>query len=252
MRVLMTGAAGQIGSHLYPLLRRRFDLLLSDVKPIEDEPDSHVLDVSNLEEVLSLMAGVDAVMHLAIASGRDFEGRRDEFSTAQFDVNVKGTYNVLEAARRQGVGRVVIASSVMTTFGYPPGRYIAANEPPCVDALYAATKYMGEVLGEMYSRLHGLSVVCWRIGSPVDPTIEPSDWMRTREIHEKGLLVSYTDLANGFATAVEAEGVQYGVFPLVSDNPDCYLDATAARHALGYEPVHRFAANRVETLRDWL
>ena len=164
---------------------------------------------------------------------------------------MKGTYNVLEAARREGVGRVVIASTVMTTFGYPMGQYIAASDPPCVESLYSATKYMGEVLGELYSRLHGLSVVCWRVGSPADPAREQGDWMRTREIHEAGLLVSYVDLANGFATAVEADDVEFGVFPLVSDNADCYLDATAARYALGYEPVHRFTPDGVETLRDW-
>jgi nucleoside-diphosphate-sugar epimerase len=251
MRVLMTGAGGQIGSRIHPLLRDRFELRLADVKPINNEPDVHVADIANLHELAPLMEGVDAVMHLAIASGRDFRNRQDEFGAAQLDVNVKGTYNVLEAARRQGVGRDVNASSVMTDFGYPPGRYIAATDPPCADSLYAATKYMGEVLGELYSRLHGLSVICWRIGSPVDPAIEPKGWMRSRAIHEKGLLVSYTDLANGFAVAVEAEGVTYGVFPLVSDNADCYLDATAARHALGYEPVHRFTPDGVETLRDW-
>jgi len=251
MRVLMTGAGGQIGSRIHPLLRERFELRLVDLKPIENGPDTHVADITNLEELASLMEGVDAVMHLAIASARDFGHRQDEFDAAQLDVNVKGTYNVLEAARREGVGRVVIASSVRTVFGYPSGRYIAATDPPCADSLYAATKYMGEVLGELYSRLHGLSVVCWRIGSPVDPTAEPGSWERSRAIHEKGLLVSYTDLANGFATAAEADGVTYGVFPLVSDNPTCYLDATAARHALGYEPVHRFTPDGVETLRDW-
>ena len=251
MRVLMTGAGGQIGSRIHPLLRERFELRLADVKPLDNEPDSHVADVTNLDELVPLMEGVDAVMHLAIASARDFGHRHDEFAAARFDVNVRGTYNVLEAARREGVGRVAIASSVMTIFGYPPDRYISATDPPCVDSLYAATKYMGEVLGELYSRVHGLSVVCWRIGSPIDPAAEPDGWWQSRAIHETGLLVSYTDLANGFATAVEAEDVKYGVFPLVSDNPACYLDATAARYALGYEPVHRFTADGVETLRDW-
>ena len=251
MRVLMTGAGGEIGSRIHPLLCERFELRLADVKPIDNVPDSHVVDITSLDEVLALMEGVDAVMHLAIASARDFGDRRDEFAAAQIDVNVKGTYNVLEAARRGGVRRIALASTVMTVFGYPPGRYVAAGDPPCVESLYSATKYMNEIMGEMYSRLHGMTVICWRIGSPIDPAVETDDWWRTRAIHERGTLVSTTDLANGFATAVEAEGVEYGVFPLVSDNPDCYMDATAARYAIGYEPVHRFTAEGVEVLREW-
>ena len=102
MRVLMTGAGGQIGSRIRPLLRERFELRLADVKLIDNEPDSHVADITNLEELAPLMEGVDAVMHLAIASGRDFRHRQDEFDAAQLDVNVKGTYNVLEEERREG------------------------------------------------------------------------------------------------------------------------------------------------------
>ena len=100
MRVLMTGAGGRIGSSVRPLLRDRFEFRAVDVKPIDDEPDSHVADISKLGEIAPLMEGVDAVMHMAIASSRDFHERGDEFHEAELDVNVKGTYNVLEAAHR--------------------------------------------------------------------------------------------------------------------------------------------------------
>ena len=251
MRVLVTGAAGTIGSRIRPLLRDRFEFRAVDVKPIDDEPDSRVADISDFSQVLPLMQGVDAVVHLAIASARDFRERRGEFHQAELDVNVKGTYNVLEAARRAGVRRVVIGSSVTVAFGYPRERYVSAADPACVNSLYAATKYFGEVLGELYSRLHGLSVICWRIGMPVDHITQPTIKRSCPDSQATGLVVSYTDLANGFATAVEAEGIEYGVFPLVSDNPDCNHDATAARHALGYEPVHQFTVDGVRTLREW-
>ena len=250
MRVLMTGAGGSIGSRIRPILRELYGLRAVDVAPMDDEPDSHVVDITKLSEVLPLMDGVDAVMHLAIASHRAFGDRHDEFNEAQLDVNVKGTYNVLEAARRAGVQRVVIASSVTAVFGYPLGQYVAASDPACPNSLYAATKYFSEVLGELYSRLHGLSVICWRIGAPIDHTTNPTK-PHTDERRERRLYVSFVDLANGFATAAEAGDVPFGVFPLLSDNPDCYLDATQARYVLGYEPVHRFTAEGVETLREW-
>ncbi|HJN16654.1 MAG TPA: NAD(P)-dependent oxidoreductase, partial [Armatimonadota bacterium] len=206
--------------------------------------------ITDLAQVRPLMDGVDAVMHMAIASGRDFRKRRDEFREAELDVNVKGTYNVLEAARRAGVTKVVIASSVTATFGYPSGRYVTAGDPPCVNSLYAATKYFAEVLGEMYSRMHGMSVICWRIGLPTDTT-DVDVMHRFNGRHERVMLVSFTDLANGFALAAEADGVPFGVFPLLSDNPEAQMDVTHPRFVLGYQPVHRFTDGRVETLRDW-
>ena len=250
MRVLMTGAGGFIGSRIRPILRERYEFRAVDVVPVDDGLDSHVADITKLPEVEPLMEGVDVVMHLAIASGHAFKGRRDEFNEAQLDVNVKGTYNVLEAARRADVKRVVIASSVTAVFGYPLGRYVAASDSACPNSLYAATKHFGEVLGELYSRLHGLSVICWRIGAPVDHTTNPTK-PRTDERRERRLYVSFVDLANGFATAAEVDDVPFGVFPLLSDNYDCFLDVTQARYILGYEPVHKFTETGVETLREW-
>jgi len=249
----MIGAGGLIGSHIRPLLRDRFDIRAVDVKPIDDEADSHVADITELEEVLPLTDGVDVVMHLAIASHRDFMGpeRQDEFSDVQLDVNVKGTYHVLEAARRAEVKRVVVASTVMTMWGYPFGHYVALNDPPRPQGHYGATKYCAEVFAEMYAREHGLSIVCWRIGQPVDHA-NPNA-MKHKQAHppDRGVLVSFVDLANGFATAAEAEDVDFLTFPLVSDNADCYCDTAAARYVLGYEPVHRFTEEGVETLREW-
>jgi len=249
-KVLMTGAAGYLGSRLRPLLRERFDFRAVDVRPTEDEPDSHVADLTRLDEVLPLMDGVNVVMHLAIASQREFRERPDEFAEAQLDVNVKGTYHVLEAARRAEVQRVVIASSSMTIWGYPLNRYVAQNDPACPNLLYGATKYCGEVLGELYAREHGLSVLCWRIGQPADHTNQEAK-RRQHSPRDGNALVTFVDIANGFAVAAEAESVPFGVYPLLSDNPECYCDTSAARFALGYEPVHRFTDDGVETLREW-
>jgi uronate dehydrogenase len=249
-KVLMTGAGGYLGSRIRPLLRDRFDFRAVDVRPTEDEPDSHVADITKLAEVTPLMDGVDVVMHLAIASQRDFRDRREEFNDAQLDVNVKGTYHVLEAARRAEVRRVVLASSIMTIWGYPVNRYVSHNDPACPNLLYGATKYCGEVLAELYAREHGLSVVCWRLGQPADHG-NPAAKRNQHSPRDGNALVSFVDIANGFAVAAEAEGVPFGVFPLLSDNPGCYCDTSAPRFALGYEPVHRFTEDGVETLRAW-
>ena len=250
MKVLMTGAAGTIGSRIRPLLRDRFDFRAVDVKAVDDEADSHAVDITKLDEVLPLMDGVDAVMHLAIASQRDFAHHPDEFNEAQMDVNIKGTYHVLEAARRADVNRVVLASSVMAMWGYPLGRYVSHRDPGCPNALYGATKFCSEVLGELYAREQGLSVICWRIGQPVDHTSQHVK-QQQHNLRDRQVLVSFVDIANGFALAAETEDIDFGVYPLLSDNPECYFDTAAPRFALGYEPVHRFTDEGVETLREW-
>lgn len=249
MKVLMTGAGGLIGSHIRPLLRDRFDFRAVDLVEIQDEEDARVADITKLAEMAPLMEGVDVVMHMAIASPRAFGERKDEFDQAQLDVNVKGTYNVLEAARRTGVKRVVCASSVMVNWGYEHGRYVSLKEPARPNCLYAATKYFVEVLGELFAREHGLPVICWRIGQPADHTC--TDIKARSHERDQGVLVSFADIAKGFALAAQNESVHFGVYNLVSDNPDGYCEADAARHDLGYEPAHRFTMAGVETLRQW-
>jgi len=246
-KVLMTGAGGDIGSRLRPLLRHCCDFRALDVMPMDDEEDSRVADITELAQVVPHMEGVEAVMHLAIAPARAYP-EADDLARARLDVNVKGTHNVLEAARRAGVQRFIYASSVMVNWGYEAGRYVSLRDPARPSVLYGATKYFGEVLGEMYHRECGLPAICWRIGQPADHT-DPQV-KRRQGARDRGVLVSFVDIAQGFARALEAD-VGFGVYNLVSENPDCYCETTAASHDLGYEPCHRFTMEGVEALRHW-
>lgn len=244
---MMTGAGGDIGSRLRPLLRHCCDFRAVDIVPVEDEADTCIADITRLDQVIPLMAGVQAVVHMAIAPARDYPDE-DDLARARLDVNVKGTYSVFEAARRVGVPRVVYASSVMVNWGYPPERYVSLRDPVRPGVLYGATKYFGEVLGEMYHREHGLAVICWRIGQPADHS-DPQVKRRQSE-RDRGVLVSFPDIAQGFARALQSD-VGFGVYHLVSDNSDGYCETAAATHDLGYEPCHRFTMDGVETLREW-
>jgi len=246
-KVMITGAAGDIGRRIRPLLHYCCDFRAVDVAPVDDEADAHRADITQLDELVPLMEGVDAVMHLAIAPARAYPDQ-DELAQARLDVNVKGTYNVLEAARRVGVGRVVYASSVMVNWGYESERYVSLRDPARPSVLYGATKYFGEVLGEMYHREHGLSVICWRIGQPADHT--DAEVKQRQSPRDRGVLVSFPDIAQGFARALDAD-IGFGVYHLVSQNPDGYCGIDAATHDVGYEPCHRFTMDGVETLRAW-
>src|SRR4051794_11582802 len=107
MKVLITGAAGTIGRQLAPGLAGEHDLALGDLAPPPGDPRWVALDVTDAGSVRSAMRGVEAVVHLAIASGREGEEEDPAFNALRFDVNVKGTWAVLQAACAAGVRRVV-------------------------------------------------------------------------------------------------------------------------------------------------
>lgn len=171
-RILITGAAGAIGTLLRGQLRRddRELVLLDVVAP--DDPvapgeaaEIIVASVEDLDAVLAAARGASAIVHLAaLATGGH---AWDDYVR----VNMTGTYNVLEAARRNGVGRVFYASSnhaVGFTERPAAGPEVApvpANLPPRPDSYYGVAKVTGEALGSLYHDRHGIDVICARIGS---------------------------------------------------------------------------------------
>ena len=105
--VLITGAAGQIGHALRQAWQGKYRLRLTDIAPLgppgRDE-ECVLVDIADLAAMEKIMAGVDAVAH--------FGGQATEASWAKiFPPNITGVHNILEVARRQGVQRVVLASS---------------------------------------------------------------------------------------------------------------------------------------------
>ena len=107
-------------------------------------------DVADLEGLIELVAGRDGVVHLGgIADEADFH----DLAT----VNVVGTYHVLEAARRAGVGRVVFASSNRLTGSYDTDTTVDPAMPPRPDGFYGVSKVAGEALCRLYADKFGLS-----------------------------------------------------------------------------------------------
>jgi uronate dehydrogenase len=230
-RVLITGAAGAIGSCLREGLRPQVDeLVLTDARALEPTDHERFLqaDLGDRDAVMRAADGIDAVIHLgAIPTEASF----DEL----LGPNLIGTFNVFEAARRAGARRIVFASSNHATGFYPVQQRLTGRDAPRPDTLYGVTKTYGEALGSLYADKFGLDVICIRIGSFAE---------RPRQVRELATWLSHTDAVRLFAACLSAPSVGFRVIYGASANTRLNWDLSAARE-LGYEPqddAERFVA----------
>jgi uronate dehydrogenase len=161
-RILITGAAGAIGSVVRHGIAGRYEhVRLMDVRPLDDlRPDessivANLLDIGRLDEAV---AGIDSIVHLA---GVPREAEWEKI----LPNNIEGTYNLFEAARKAGVRRLLFASSNHVIGFYRADHAIDAIAPVRPDSRYGVSKVFGEALGRLYADKHGIDVACLRIGS---------------------------------------------------------------------------------------
>ncbi|MFB6817279.1 NAD-dependent epimerase/dehydratase family protein [Streptomyces sp. NPDC056347] len=222
--VLLTGAAGGLGTLMRGLLPGYgYALRLFDAAPVEGEPDAITADLGDREALREAVRGVDAIIHLA---GISLESSFDKILRA----NIEGTYHLYEAAREEGVRRVVFASSNHVV-GYTPrplpgGPPVRSDAPRRPDTFYGLSKSFGEDLAQLYWDRHGLETVSVRIGSCYP---EPTS------VRMLSLWLSPADGARLFHAALTAKDVGHTVVHGSSANTRLWWDLTSAR-ALGYEP----------------
>jgi uronate dehydrogenase len=222
-RLLLTGAAGKLGSAMRTRLKRHADILrVSDIKnpgPALAQEEAVGCDLSDAAAVHALVEGVDAIVHLGgVSVERPFE----EILPA----NIQGTYHLYEAARRHKVRRVVFASSNHVTGYYRQGEVIDANAPTRPDGYYGISKAFGEQLSRFYFDRYGIETVCLRIGSCFP---EPTD---------RRMLVtwlSYDDLEQLICRALFVPNVGHTIVYGMSANRDAWWDNRQAA-ALAYAP----------------
>jgi UDP-glucose 4-epimerase len=175
VRVLVTGGAGFIGSHVVDRLLaagitpRIFDMRAS-AHHAADEVDAVRGDLLDRQALQKAMRGCDAVVHLAAAADVDDVARRPTDAEA---INSRGTLNVLEAARAVGVARVVYASTIWV-YGSATGTVDEDRAVELPDHLYTATKLAGEMYCRSYSALYDLDCTVLRFGIPYGPRARPA------------------------------------------------------------------------------
>jgi uronate dehydrogenase len=225
--LVLTGAAGSVGRAIRPLLAARYAAVrLTDRVEIRDlAPNERFVpgDLTDPDFVRSLAREAWGIIHLAGLVGPDFT-----FGET-LGPNIIATHHVYEAARLEGVPRVVYASSHHAVGFLPRGSRIDHRTAPRPDSEYGLSKAYGEAAGALYADKHGLQVLVIRIGF-VGETVADE-----RRVHT---WISARDLVQLIGIGLETPDLGYEVVYGVSDNPEPFFDnANAIR--LGYRPQDR-------------
>lgn len=248
-KVLVTGAAGRIGSVFRVYAADHYDLRLADrvTEKVDTPPVGEVvhLDIADFDACLAVCQGVDSVLHLAADPGTG-----TGFYESYLDNNIKGVYNIFEAARLAGCRRIVYASSVQVIEGYPLDEQAHTDGAVRPLNIYGACKAFGEAIAHYYAYSHGLSSIAVRIGS-----FEYNQAQFNVNARNLSTFVSARDLCQLFVRCIEAENVPFAIVHGVSDNRFKRMDLSTTRAAVGYHPQDdafvKFGIGLVETER-WL
>jgi uronate dehydrogenase len=221
--IVLTGAAGRLGSYLREPLAKMADKLVStDIKDDIGRPypgETYVAaDLGDLDAMMTVIEGAHVVVH--------FGAIGDE---APFDdilhSNIVGAYNVWEAARRHGAKRIVYASSIHAVGLYPKNENIGVDVPHRPDSYYGLAKCFAEDLGRLYFEKCGIESVHLRIYSCA--AVNSSRGL--------GAWLSYDDLIHLVTRSIDSRVTGFAICYGVSNNDRLPVDNASARF-LGYQP----------------
>jgi uronate dehydrogenase len=221
--LLITGAAGRLGSHLRrglaPLARRLRLLDKAEIVDLTPNEEAVICDLADETGVHEAIKGVDAIVH--------FGGVPLERSWASIlDGNIRGSYHVYEGARKHGVKRVVYASSVHAVGYHRLEDRIDANAPHRPDGLYGLSKCFVEDLGRLYFDKFGIETVALRIFSSFpEPTDRRMLWS----------MLTFDDCVRLVVSSLTADQVGFTIAFGTSDNTLKPYDNRMADH-LGWHP----------------
>ena len=220
--ILITGAAGDVGTHLRRELAGKYRIRASDLRDLKEKVKGQTFvraDISKFADALKITRGVDAVVHLG---GYSVEGPWEGILSA----NIVGCYNVFEAARRNGVKRILFPTSNHATGFYRRDQTIDHRVYIKPDSRYGVSKVFGEALGSLYADKYGMQVYCMRIGN-VNPA--PIDKRRL------SIWFSPRDLAQLVSIGIDHPGIRFEIVYGISGNKRAWYDNSNA-YRLGYKP----------------
>ncbi len=222
-KLVLTGAAGRLGSYLREPLSKMTEELVSsdiadDIGQLYPGERYQKAELANYNEIHALLEGADMVVHFgAIGDEAPFE--------TILGPNIIGAYNVWEAALRHNLRRVVYASSIHAVGMYPKQDFIGVDATHRPDSFYGLAKCFAEDLGKLYWDKCGLESVHLRILSCAQVTSPRA----------LGSWLSYDDLIQLVTRAIDTPTTGFSVIYGVSDNDRAPVDNSGASY-LGYRP----------------
>ncbi len=233
--ILVTGAAGRIGTSFYEQMRGTYRFTLTDRdrtlldRPLAPGDASLLLDIVDLKQLVAALETVDTVVHLAAdpSPAADFEA-------SLLANNIQGAYNVFSAAAAAGCRRVVLASSVHAVAGHPDTEPVAEDWPVWPLNMYGVSKCFGEATGRKFSSTDGLSCIAIRIGAFDNP-----EWMTGENAASwRKSYISPRDLNQLISRSIDAPpAIAFAIVHGVSNNREKRLSIEGTRQLLGYAPI---------------
>jgi len=235
-KVVITGAAGQIGTSLIPSFKETTALILADknithLKNLESE-DLTVVEVDILDKAacLELCKGVETVIHLAA----------DPSPSSSYEdvkaINMDGTHNMMSAAHEQGCRRFVFASSIHAVKGYAKDEQVKTSSMVRPLDQYGVSKVFGEALGSYYAYQTDLEVIAIRIGG-FRSLEQLQEQGQEPEPYQRSSYISERDMVHLVHRCVEAElSRPFEIVHGVSDNRFKFLDLADTKEKIGYKP----------------
>ena len=229
--ILLTGAAGRIGTAFREAHAERFRFRLADLNTevlADSQGADHEvvrLDIADADACRHACMDIDTVIHLAADPSPEAD-----WESSLLPNNIRGTVNVFQAAHEAGCRRVVFASSVHAVAGYPPDDILPDNAPPRPANLYGASKVFGEAVTSRFSA-EGLSGIAVRIGAYVAPWFQQAGTATDAMAY-----VSPRDLNDLLVRCVETPDIPYAIVAGISNNGRKRFDLEQTRRLLGYEP----------------
>lgn len=222
-RILLTGAAGRLGSVLRPgLAHLATTIRLADREPLGElkpNEEAAIFDLADMEVTIEAAQDCDAIVH--------FGGAPHECPwRTVLDSSIRGSYHIYEGARKHGVKRVIYASSVHAIGYHEVEAQIGLGAPHRPDSLYGVSKCFVESLSRLYWDKYGIETACLRIFSSFP---EPADRRMLWSY------LSFADCVRLVEAALTAPRVGHSVSFGISDNKVKPVDNSGANH-LGFTP----------------
>lgn len=246
LHVAVTGGSGFIGSHLVDTMvdaGHRVDVL--DMRPPQrDDVGFAHLDITDLAGLTRALDGIDVVFHLAAVSNINDAFRRP---LDTLEINVSGTANVWEAARRSGVRRAVLASTVWVYAGASGDGPFDEDTPfnlPAAGHIYTSSKIAAELVVHNYREMYGQPFTILRYGIPYGP--------RMRD--ELVMPAFITRALRGDPITINGDGLQFRNYVYVTDLCDAHvkaLDAAGENEVFNLEGSEPISVRRLaESVRS--